>query len=519
MNVPTTQPPRFNLIDEPWIPCIDRAGQRRELSLAAALQEAHLMREIAGESPPVTVALHRLLLAVMLRVYGLQDETVWEDLWRAGKLPSEPLQGYWAAWRERFDLFHPQYPFMQAVDARAKPKSVGTLLLDAASGNNGTLFDHHTDADSLALTPAAAARALVAMQAYGLAGLFLPGATFTSAPCVAGVIFLVEGNTLFETLMLNCFYPENRFIPSGSQDRPAWEMDDPLLPARTVPLGYLDYLTWFNRRILLMPEVRQAGVEVSLMTMGPGLRLDPLPLEPMKSYRVDEKRGHVALRFDEDRAVWRDSSALFRLHNSGYRPPQALDSLANLVLDGLLDRHQMRRIMALGMASDQAKIEFFRAERMPLPLEYLQDAALVERLAQALERAEGVAQQLWGAARTLATYLVAPNQDTGEGRSAQREDLDQLMGGWDIQRPYWSRLEVPYFRLMEQLPSAGEEALAAWFTLLRRTAQDSLERVLAMVENGPRGYKAAVQARQQLAAGLAKALPFAEAVSSTPTGG
>jgi CRISPR system Cascade subunit CasA len=514
MSTPINQPPTFNLIEEPWIPCIDLTGERHELSLSMVLTEAHLLREISGESPPVTVALHRLLLALMLRVYGLHDERAWEELWGAGRLPEEELQSYFATWGDRFDLFHPQRPFMQAADARVKSKSVGSMLLDVASGNNGTLFDHHLDADNPALTPADAARALVTIQAYGLAGLTGLPEKFTSAPCVAGVIFLIEGNNLFETLRLNCFYPENRFIPSGSQDRPAWEMDDPLLPNRSVPLGYLDYLTWFNRRVLLIPEVTQAGTEVKSMTMGPGLRFDPLPLEPMKSYRVDDKRGHLALRFDEDRAVWRDSSALFRFHNSGYRPPQALDTLAHLVGDGLLDHHQTRRIMALGMSSDQAKIEFFRAERMPLPLDYLHNPALSDRLAQGLERAEAVSQQLWGAARTLATYLVAPNQDSGEGRSAQREDLDQLMGGWDIQRPYWSQLEVPYFRLMERLPIEGEEAMGTWFTLLRRTAQESLERVVLMVENGPRGYKAAVQARQQLAAGLTRALPLNELVSS-----
>jgi CRISPR system Cascade subunit CasA len=509
---PSPNSPSFNLIDAAWIPCIDLTGERHVVSLFTALTEAHLIREIAGESPPVTVALHRLLLAIMLRVYGVQDLRVWETLWRTGELPETPLQTYTNTWHARFDLFDPQRPFMQAADARAKPKSVGTLLLDMASGNNGTLFDHHTDADEVMLTPAAAARALVTMQAYGLAGLFLPGATFTSAACVAGVIFLVEGNNLFETLMLNCFYPEDRLIPSSPHDKPSWEMDDPFLPTRTAPLGYLDYLTWFNRRILLLPEVTSEKTIVKQMTMGPGLRFDPPPLEPMKSYRVDEKRGPLALRFDEDRAVWRDSSALFRLHNSRYRPPQALDSLAELVYDRVLDHHQTRRIMALGMSSDQAKIEFFRAERMPLPLEYLKNQAIVERLEQALAAAESVSQQLWGAARTLATYLVAPHQDSGEGRSAQREDLDQLMGGWDIQRPYWAKLEVPYFQLMERLPHAGEEALDDWFTLLRRTARDSLERVVAMVENGPRGYKAAVQARQQLAAGLARVLPAQEAM-------
>jgi CRISPR system Cascade subunit CasA len=515
MNVPIKEHPTFTLIDEPWIPCIDLTGERHELGIHSLLAEAHLIREIAGESPPTTVALHRLLLAIMLRAYELQDTDRWEDIWRSGTLPAAPLQNYLDAWRPRFDLFHPQRPFMQAADTRAKPKSVGTLLLDKASGNNGTLFDHNTDADTLVLSPAAAARALITMQAFGLAGLFQPNAPFTSAPCVAGVIFLVEGDNLFETLMLNCFYPEARQIPSGAQDRPSWEMEDPLLPLRTIPFGYLDYLTWFNRRILLLPQNGPNGLTVEQMTMGPGLRFDPLPLEPMKSYRNDEKRGHLALRFSEDRAVWRDSAALFRINTSAYRPPQALDSLARLIDDifdeSVLDYHQTRRIMALGMASDQAKIEFFRAERMPLPLAYLRDRSLVDRLEQALTLAHNVANQLWGAARTLATYIVAPNQDSGEGRSAQREDLDQLMGAWDIQRPYWAVLEVPYHQFMQELPHVGEQAIGSWFALLRRTAQQNLDRVAATVENSPRGYKAAVNASQQLAAGLANLDPTREA--------
>lgn len=76
------------------------------------------------------------------------------------------------------------------------------------------------------------------------------------------------------------------------------------------------------------------------------------------------------------------------------------------------------------MSNDQAKMEFFRSERMPLRSEYLEDKALVDALDEALIMAERVARQLWEAARTLATFLVAPESDSSDGHKPQREDLD-----------------------------------------------------------------------------------------------
>ena len=51
----------FNLIHEAWIPCIRRNGASAELSLRQTLAEAHALRELYAETPPVTAALHRLL--------------------------------------------------------------------------------------------------------------------------------------------------------------------------------------------------------------------------------------------------------------------------------------------------------------------------------------------------------------------------------------------------------------------------------------------------------------------------
>jgi len=488
--------PHFNLAHEPWIPCIGADGQAMDLSLRDVLVRAHELQELGGDSPLVVAALYRLLLAVLHRILGPPGLDAWEALWKA------------ATWEQRLDLFDARHPFYQAADERVKPKSVASLVHEFASGNNATLFDHHMDSEDIWLTPAQAARLLVTAQSFGLAGLSGLPQKFTDGACARGVLFLVQGDTLFESLALNMVrYPDDRFFVQRSGDRPAWEMDDPHTPERGVPLGYLDHLTWQNRRILLLPESHSGGIEVRRMTVAPGLRLDRAVLDTMKHYRQDKKRGPLPLRFREDRVLWRDSAALFKLRSEGWRPPVTFDWLAELVDMEVLSKALTQRTLALGMANNQAKVEFYRSDRFPLPLAYLQKRSLVEVLDTALGMADQVSRQLWGAERTLATYLLAPDADRADARRPAREDLDRVMAPWGTDRIYWSRLEVGFWRTMERIPGDCEGALEAWQGMLWRTSWEGLENSTRLVGADPRAFKAIVRAREQLASGLAKVLP------------
>jgi CRISPR system Cascade subunit CasA len=501
----------FNLIDEPWIPCVGTDGNPVDLGLRAVLVEAHTLRELSGESPLVTAALYRLLLALLHRIFGPDGYDAWYDLWESGHFDHGWVSAYLEQWAHRFDLFNPEHPFYQAADDRVKPKSVNSLILELAFGNKATLFDHTTDAEGVLLTPAEGARAVVAAQVFGLAGLSGLPQKFTDGTCARGVIFLVQGETLFETLMLNLLrYPtDDDVMPHYPGDCPAWEMHDPFTPERSRPRGYLDYLTWQNRRILLMPEEAPTGIVIRHMTLAPGLRLESDVSDPMKHYRVDEKRGLLVQRFNEERALWRDSSALFKLWDKSYRPPRTFQWLSELVYEGGSDlgKSQTRRYIALGMANNQAKVDFYRSEHCPLPLRYLTQESLVQRLDEALKMAEGVRGQLWGAARTLATLLLSPQSDADAGRQPARQDLDSLAGQWAIERDYWSRLEIPFRQMLEALPDDIEGTLTGWRETLHCTAWAAFDRVAGDLEYDPRHLKATVRARDQLAAGLGKALP------------
>jgi CRISPR system Cascade subunit CasA len=420
------------------------------------------------------------------------------------------MDAYLERWHQRFNLFDSQRPFYQAADERVdEPGPINRLIHEMAHGNVATLFDHHTEDESPALSPAEAARALVAIQQFGLCGFGMGRHRHADAPCAGGIVFLVQGDSLFETLALNLLRYPDETLPGRAEenDRPVWEMDDPFTPERSVPLGYLDYLTWQNRRILFFPETVGERVVVRDMTEAPALRLKKDILDPMQHYADKGSGGPRGLSFREGRALWRDSAALLQLDAEGFRPPRAFDWLAELVVEGCLAPHQTRRYLALGMSKRQQKVNFYRSERLPLPFQYLREDTLVERLTEALNMAEGVGRQLWGAVRRLATLILSPEADTKSGRKPAREDLDQLMGPWAIERHYWVQLETPFRETMEALPGDPDAALVQWQETLRRAAWSAFDHVADQLRHDPHKLKAVVSAGGQLAAGLGRNLP------------
>lgn len=500
----------FNLLESPWVPCTLRDGTTVELGLRDTLLRAHELRELHGESPLVTASLHRLLLGMLHRILnGPEDWRAWNRLWNLGRCDDRQVNAYLDRWHHRFNLFDADRPFFQAADERVEdPGPVNRVVHEMAHGNNATLFDHHLEEDNPILTSAQAARALIAIQGFGIGGFGMGRLSHTDAPCTGGVVFLVQGETLFETLALNLLRYPDETLPgrADESDRPIWEMDNPFSPERSVPLGYLDYLTWQNRRILFFPEIEGDDVIVRRLTEAPGLRLKEDILDPMQHYADKGRGGPRPLRFREGRGLWRDSAALFQLDAEGFRPPRTFDWLAELVYEGCLELHQTRRYLVMGMSKSRAKVNFYRSERMPLPLEYLQDEGLVERLTETVEAAETVANQLWGATRTLATLVLSPQADTEKGRKPAREDLDQLTSQWAVERHYWVRLETPFLETMEALPHDADTAMREWQATLRRAAWRALDRAADQVSYDPQKLKAVVRARGQLAAGLSKGL-------------
>lgn len=565
----------FNLIEEPWIPCMRLDGTLAELALRDTFAMAHGLREIRGETPLETAALHRLMLAILHRVFGPNTVADWKKLWGRARIDTIPLDEYLLnpSIFSAFNLFDSQKPFFQPRKAalqvsvsadtarvpgeRRKGKQsldellvrlasdenteeqrtpIGSLVIHAASGNNSTLFDHTTEAIGLCLTPARAARSLIASQLFGLGGTSSIAENFVDAPGSKGTIFLAYGDNLFETLLLNLIlYGDDPVIPAPNDDDcPSWEMFDPFAPVRSRPRGYLDYLTWHNRRVWLFPEQLGDRVVVRRMVWAPGLTLDDEIFDPMKHFAVDREGAVQPLCFSQERALWRDSSVLYGMA-SDVKPPVIVHWLARLAQPphSVIETTRQYRLMALGLSKSKASLEFLRSESLPLSPGLLIESDRVGDLSHALEAAENAARAIRQSVFLVAWILLYPKTednvfDTNEkvenkiakGRYSKSDDKDaqhayRLSESWGVERIFWSNLEHHVHRLIQDLPDKPETAVQEWRQVVRRTAKAAFAQAESYAGNDLRAQRAAALARQLFDRRLAAALGKASTVDNT----
>jgi CRISPR system Cascade subunit CasA len=499
----------FNLVDQPWIPCITTDGMFVELGLRDVLIRAPDLKRFAGETPIINMALLPLFLAILHRaVNGPRRKTEWLDLYDAGAFPVDAVNSYLDRWYERFDLFSAERPFYQASDKRADPKPI--IHLVHSIGNNGTLFAHEHDSAWASLAPAQAARLLVASQQYHTAGLFRPGQqTFTDAPYARGVIFWAAGSTLWETLILNLMaYPtSDDVMPCTADDAPAWEMDDADLPVRNTPLGYLDYLTWQSNNIWFVPEEAGGEIRIRQMTIAPSMRLSEDVVSPQKRYVTTEKqkkdmaieRKTVHLYFNERKALWRDYHTIVRRDDRLVRPPHIVNWLATLIGSGL-DRTKRHQLAAGGMLSDQAKIIFYREETLPLPATLLQDDSAVLSIQKAIEYTDAVYERLRKAVRRLALRVT---QRGGES-DPDKNDVNALMDQWDVQSIYWAQLEPAFWEFVDRVSGDDDDLLEEWKSTLKQTAIQALHRAALMAGHDAGALRGMAESELQLLVDIKK---------------
>lgn len=492
----------FSLVDGLFIPCLLRDGRPDEYGLQDILADAHKIAEIRDESPLVTVAIHRLLLAILHRCYhGPQRPADRVAIRIAGMFDRDRIRAYLAKWHDRFDLFHAKYPFYQRSGFTTRePSGINRLAQELSRGNNAALFDHTTDDPPPALTPARAARILIAEQAFAVGGGKSDTGNTTHAPLVSGAVVLARGDTLFETLWLNLTIFSNKDpVASLADDAPVWERapaEPHKQPGR--PRGYLDYLTWQSRTLRLHAEEVDGEVAVRRVSYAQGRKLETSAgfYDPMVAYSRSKEEGDRPVRLSENRDLWRDSAALFQFAETDeFKGPTTLHTLGSFELREVVPRRARYRVSVFGLCTDKAKVNFWRHESLPLPVAYLGRPELVESLKQALAVAESVARDaLRPAAWATAANRLTANPDMNPDKDRVAELLDSLAPD----RLYWSRLERPFRKLLDDLAADGANPSAAiggwfWETLyptVRNAFDDSIGRV-----DGGRDLKAVTAGR------------------------
>jgi CRISPR system Cascade subunit CasA len=524
----------FNLMDKKWIPCIMLDGTHNDMGIKEVLFEASNISGVVDNSPLVTIALHRLLLAILHRSfergYGPVDSMEWKRLWDRGTFDSELLTSYPDRYHHRFDLFDDKNPFYQCaslasdkVKVKSEPISVANLLHDSAIYlNKATLFDHSTENTMQSLSPAEAARFLITFQCYAIGGfssLSKPrikgeeSAKAAPIPWAKGAVCLVKGRNLFETLMLNMIVlnpqDEEPFV-TDKGDKPAWEYDDEIVPEELSLRGYFHLLTWQSRRIKFLPETTEADeVIIRNVLVRKGNQLpDGYYLYGKETMMAFRKRINAApgqdpwppVNFREDKALWRDSLGLFQNVSDQSVRPKTINLIGDLVEHNVIPTIMLYDMSIFGLISAQATISLWRHEHLPLPLQYLrgeESKALLNALREALDLAEDTAKALSRSAWVFAREMLVPTKPSNERLSDnERKQVNNLSISLSltITHPYWAALGIVFNHFMVELAEDKSEermhSLREWAGEIRKAARNAFEETTRSLDRTGRMLKA-----------------------------
>lgn len=443
----------FDVFEDGWIPALAVDGNPRLVGVFDAFARAHELRWIDADAPVMTAALHRLLFAFALRIYGPADAATWRELWHADAFPEDPLVDYRQRYRSRWDLFDHDRPFLQCPGLpREKLGSTAQLVFGQCYGSNTTLFDHTTATERPELSPDVAARWLVTLHAYDTGGLKTPSTSDKSSqrgPANYVALALAEGATLKDTLLMN-------MVPgvAGAQDCPPWEQKQPPGPEPVKgrsPQGWVDVLTWPSRRVLLNPARRGAELVVDRVVITPG---DQMPRDvdltaidqmagrrPQTGTRGKATATEPVIVGDPERG-WRDAADLLVAPGR----PGTLDHIATHVPGA--SRCTLR---VFGQELDRygGSLQDWREESLPAPVSVLhrpREHWAAQLLRQALWLSDEAGKNLEQRQADYITHAT-PGRDTTSSR------------GVNARVQYWSALSREFTTFLQGLDDVLAESV------------------------------------------------------------
>jgi CRISPR system Cascade subunit CasA len=462
----------FNLVRESWIPVVNRDGVRYEVSLSKLFETWGSLREIQADNPPTTLAIHRLLLAILHRTYqGPRNVDHWEEIQQDnGKKAIADLKTQ----VDYFDLLHPERPFMQ--DASIKFEAAGEVYLAAVlHGNNtSTVFCHEHQWSNSSLSLAEAARLVLRLQMFDVGGR-KTGATDSAAviPTMDAANVLIRGQNLQETLLLNLMeYDPERECPCRviGEDLPTWEQ--PLAkPKERIPSGYINYLTYQWRRVKIFHE----GERILRIAVHPGDRFPKTvsaeQWECAIAYK-NTKKGLLPIRLNLHKSLWRDSAAFLQSAEDASNCPRIVGWRGELKSEELVSG--MVHLQILGLTVDNAKPLGWASDQFSAPIQYLKDRGLWKNLNLAIGTAEDH-QQVFRSFRGSPYAVLADSLKNG--------DAQALAKNLDGESRYWAALDRKFQMLIRDLPIHGAAELTKWTGIVQKAAREAFTESIESIRN------------------------------------
>ena len=372
--------PRYNLLDEKWIQVASKDTVEK-VSIKELFAGAAKYKELAGDMKTQDFAVMRVMLAILHTVFSRFDSNgdpyeffevdeesflqigeleenylddyedalyqTWIDIWNAKEFPKVVYE-YLEKWRERFFLYDDKYPFFQVTkeviekDAAGGGKFYGKNINRLVSESNNKLayfspkdesYKEYIDDDELA-------RWLITLQGYigtsdkqkvGSAKTYSKGWLYD-----LGGVYL-QGNNIFETLMLNFVAGHNENNNLLKIQKPCWEAET---IEKNIELYFHNgidniaslYTAWC-REIFIDPNRKKEDKLVCFIAKLPEIEHSDAFLEPMTVLRYNKdgeyKEKYRPRKHDANKAMWRNFGLLTGV-GEGARKPGVIEWLNKL---------------------------------------------------------------------------------------------------------------------------------------------------------------------------------------------
>jgi CRISPR system Cascade subunit CasA len=371
----------MNVAFDPWIPVVNTAGKRELASLCNVLAEGEKFADLAVR-PHERISLMRLFLCVAhAALNGPKDYDEWCE---APKCLSEAVQKYLTAWKDSFDLFHKEKPWLQVAGLSKNPDCkilevstedwtpVSKLNFSFATGSNSTLFDHEGVMPKERNIPLnEAVVSMIAFQCFSVGGLigqvFWDGARCgelanpkkeygpvksSDGPCVPASMIhaFLRGATLEETIHLNMPTHEDIRFSYGEREigKPVWEM----MPTSLTDSGQINNATaTYVGRLVPLTRLIRLHPSGGQMLIGDGFRYPPFtdgfPKEPTATVIIRQNE-RVLLSYRPSKALWRELAAVVVKRKAG-------EASAPLSLNAIQEGEECDLVVA-ALARDKATI-------------------------------------------------------------------------------------------------------------------------------------------------------------------
>jgi len=310
----------FNLVDEPWIKVLMSDGEIRELNIAEVFSNAQDIIRICGESKAQDVCIMRVLLSILYASVIDYDSLrtkhdaieQWKALWDRNAFETEEIIQYLGRYRDRFYLFDKERPFFQAPITKGTEYSIYKLIGDLSeSENKPRLFSQISKQRLTHIGYAEAARWLLYLNSFddtsakpSVKGesMLTPGAGWLGK---LGII-IIQGDSLFDSLLLNMVLTGPSGEPYPSEPRPIWEEDVPRYDERVLvakPVTPMQLFTVQCRRTLLLRD--ESGVYGYRLLGGDVFDKFDVGAETMTFWKYDKNRLSPQ-RHDVSSPLWKE---------------------------------------------------------------------------------------------------------------------------------------------------------------------------------------------------------------------